>query len=89
MGSDNYLIGLVIGIAIGVGAGAPAGSDIVVDLDRQTAKSIKTGKLSDEQQAKLCAAYEKAVNKYRKKDEAPVSLCPLSKPENTPRPSNL
>lgn len=88
MGSDRYFLGMMLGVAMGVGVGTPSSSDIVVDLDRQTAKSIKTGKLSAEQQNKLCLAYEKAISKYRKEGEEAVTICLPPKSSDTPRPQS-
>ena len=74
---SNYLLGYATGMVLGIVIGLPMGNEMVVKLDKEDARALKSGaEISEALKQRTCSAIEKALTDFRDNKTDVIKICP-------------
>lgn len=84
--SGNYMMGLSVGMLLGLVIGMPTSNEMVVKIDADDAKALKSGaEVSEALKQRTCSRIQQAVQDFRENKTDAIVICPDDLQADTPR----
>lgn len=82
-------MGLATGLMLGIVIGLPMANEMVVKLDKEDAKALKSGaEISGALKQRTCSRIQQAIEDFRQNKTDMIVICPEDFPPETVPPRN-